>query len=398
MEPGERYLERAVEMVRREALVGDLVDWDEVLADARHRGRGAPMPAAAYPAVTAVVGAVRALDQHSFFLSPAAVRALRTGGWPGLGLIALWPSCVVADVAPTGPAGRAGVRPGDVVRAVEGTPPTPSRRSGGRTVRWQGEPDDLAALADPGLLLAPRQPVRVQFARDGSERDVLLTPAPAAEPRVPFGRMLPGRVAYVWLPPVAGARSSVPRQAHDLLAALSAKQPRGWVIDLRGSTGGNMYPPLAGIGPVLGNGRVGRFVPPRDGSRWWSYRWGTAWTGWIPQARVPGRATRLRTANPPAAVLHGPITASAGEALAISFRGRPRTRSFGERTRGLTSANATIPLSDRAQLVLATAWEADRTDVVHRGPLDPDEPVAIDWATLGSDDDPVLAAARAWLT
>ena len=45
----------------------------------------------------------------------------------------------------------------------------------------------------------------------------------------------------------------------------------GWIVDLRGNGGGNMWPMIAGIGPVLGEGVAGFFVPPagappRDGA------------------------------------------------------------------------------------------------------------------------------------
>jgi len=43
----------------------------------------------------------------------------------------------------------------------------------------------------------------------------------------------------------------------------------GWIVDLRGNGGGNMWPMLAGIGPVLGDGVVGHFVyPTSDRSPW----------------------------------------------------------------------------------------------------------------------------------
>ena len=36
----------------------------------------------------------------------------------------------------------------------------------------------------------------------------------------------------------------------------------GWIVDLRGNTGGNMWPMLAGFGPVLGEGTAGFFIDP----------------------------------------------------------------------------------------------------------------------------------------
>src|ERR1700727_3834452 len=44
-----------------------------------------------------------------------------------------------------------------------------------------------------------------------------------------------------------------------ILTELTAQSPKGWIVDLRGNTGGNMWPMLAGIGPILGDGVVGAF-------------------------------------------------------------------------------------------------------------------------------------------
>ena len=47
---------------------------------------------------------------------------------------------------------------------------------------------------------------------------------------------------------------------------------RGWIVDLRGNTGGNMWPMLAGVGPILGEGTAGYFIYPDGNTTAWSYR------------------------------------------------------------------------------------------------------------------------------
>jgi len=47
---------------------------------------------------------------------------------------------------------------------------------------------------------------------------------------------------------------------HGLVLELQARKPVGWIIDLRGNGGGNMWPMLAGIGVVLGEADLGAFV------------------------------------------------------------------------------------------------------------------------------------------
>jgi hypothetical protein len=91
--------------------------------------------------------------------------------------------------------------------------------------------------------------------------------------------------------------------------------------------------------------------------------------------------------------LTGPRTASSGEAVTIAFRGRPRTRSFGLPTAGLSTSNGTFPLPDGAALLLTTAIEADRTGRRYGDKIEPDQLVEND-PTKG---DPAIEAATQWL-
>src|SRR5690348_5042975 len=46
-----------------------------------------------------------------------------------------------------------------------------------------------------------------------------------------------------------------------IIGDLDRYHPDGWVVDLRGNVGGNMWPMLAGIGPLLGeNDHLGEFL------------------------------------------------------------------------------------------------------------------------------------------
>jgi C-terminal processing protease CtpA/Prc len=96
-------------------------------------------------------------------------------------------------------------------------------------------------------------------------------------------------------------------------------------------------------------------------------------------------------------VLTGPLTAGAGEAIAVAFAGRARTRRFGEGTRGLPTSNTQKPLADGALLVVTVTVHADRTGTRYDAVIPPDERVASDWTRFATADDPVLAAACRWL-
>ncbi|WP_223496571.1 S41 family peptidase [Stenotrophomonas indicatrix] len=167
----------------------------------------------------------------------------------------------------------------------------------------------------------------------------------------------------------------------------------GWIVDLRDNTGGNMWPMLLGVAPLLrtsamGIEDVGSFETA-DGP----VRWQTTASG----VRM-GEATRLDFGQPgylprqvgaPVAVLTGPRTASSGEATVLAFRGRAQTRSFGQPTAGVSTANVVRRLVDGSALVLTTSVMRDRNGNGDGRKIAPDQ------ATVG--DAATVAAAEAWL-
>ncbi len=173
----------------------------------------------------------------------------------------------------------------------------------------------------------------------------------------------------------------------------------GWIVDLRGNVGGNMWPMLVGIGPVLGAGKLGYFVYP-DMSVPWFYERGQAG-----QNSKSGRTVNFQLSNSisdcaesaPVAVLIDSRTVSSGEAVTISFKGRKNTRLFGQHSGGLSTANQTIPLPDGATLYLTTCTEADRNHVVYDSGVAPDEVVEQGDVRLGDTKDPCVRAAIGWL-
>jgi C-terminal processing protease CtpA/Prc len=84
------------------------------------------------------------------------------------------------------------------------------------------------------------------------------------------------------------------------------------------------------------------------------------------------------------------VTASSGEAVAIAFRGNAHTRSFGQRTRGLATANGTFTLSDGSMIILTQGIDRDRDGRAYDQGVPPD--VLVD-----QNEDGVPMAARQWL-
>jgi Peptidase family S41 len=182
----------------------------------------------------------------------------------------------------------------------------------------------------------------------------------------------------------AAASKKYAEGVHALLAASQAGAACGWILDLRPNTGGNMWPMLAGLKPFVGDAPLGTFESPTGAGPSWIAGQGVG-------APPPASLAPLEQAW--VAVITGPRTASSGEAVTIAFRGRPRTRSFGLPTNGLSTANGTFPLPDGAMILLTTAIEVDRTGRRYGGAIDPDETVP----AAGAGGDPAISAAAAWL-
>jgi hypothetical protein len=208
-------------------------------------------------------------------------------------------------------------------------------------------------------------------------------------PSAPFP---PPDVGYVRITAFSSTTAGADRAFADSIQQQirSADTPSlaGWIVDVRGNGGGNMWPMVAGVGPVLGDGVAGYFVAPTGSSVEWSFRGGASYSGATEIVRTSTLYTLLGSGAPRVAVLTDNLVASSGEAVVVSFRARPNTRSFGGATCGLSTANSGFRLSDGATLQLTTALMADRTRTSYGIPITPDE-------TLPDAD--VVSRAIAWL-
>jgi carboxyl-terminal processing protease len=200
--------------------------------------------------------------------------------------------------------------------------------------------------------------------------------APPPENTLPQYDLVDGRYAEVIMPGFGSLIDDQNRKYADEMMQnireLDQKNPCGWIVDLRTNTGGNMWPMLAGLGPILGDGIIGSLIKPDGSQHAWSYQNGKAMTGSEVAVQVSGQPYRITHPDAPVAVLLGSQTASSGEIMALAFIGRANTRSFGSKTRGLTTANMSYPMSDGAMIFLTIAVIADGTGKVYGQELTPD--------------------------
>jgi carboxyl-terminal processing protease len=280
----------------------------------------------------------------------------------------------------------------------------------------------LVQLGDPGAHLRlppglyPDQIALLQQAeRDAvnnapaAAREQTSIPTPFTSRRLPEGHIVTvqGRnFGYIVLPRCSAKDNDglllYAADVRRILMDLTAQSPKGWIVDLRGNTGGNMWPMLAGIGPILGDGSVGSFVA-NDGNVSWFYQDGKTGTrnpaGLETVSLTLQEEPVLQTPSvAPVAVLVDSSTASSAEAITIAFHGRPGSRSFGSRTAGKSTAVQPFKLDDGAELYLTTAIDADRSGKAYPDGFTPDQAISFNGGSMPPEsNDQALLAAQTWL-
>lgn len=162
----------------------------------------------------------------------------------------------------------------------------------------------------------------------------------------------------------------------------------GIIVDLRGNTGGNMFPMLLAASPLFDQEAVGSFRYRDGDTSDVLVSPGSISVGDDALTLSGGDAVDTIGSGMHIAVLQDSSTASAAEMVVTAFVGQPGVASFGEKTAGLTTANEAYTLTDGSVIVLSVAEYRDRNHTVINGSITPDFP------TLSAD---AKDEASAWL-
>jgi len=181
------------------------------------------------------------------------------------------------------------------------------------------------------------------------------------------------KIAYLKIPGflgIEGFADKFAQQIQDKIKEFDNDNVESWVIDLSDDTGGNMWPMLLGLGPILGEDTLGYFVNADRNFMPWIYANGSVFIG----------DEKIMTLNDPyilknhiksIAVIIGNKTCSSGEAIATAFIGEDDCKLFGERTYGYSTANVDHKLSDGAVIILTESRFADRNMVIYGKSIQP---------------------------
>lgn len=376
-----RYLNEALDYIQTNSVKTKTVDWSMLRQKAKALAEDAQTTADTYPAIKMVLQHLG--DHHSFFLNPSNVELADQGQNAGFGFTLSFSNTVV-KVIPQSPADRGGLRERDAILAINGV----------SIVTMSQDAIGKALYEGSQVTLTARHP------DDASSVVLTLVAANYDDYMPPVAQRLSGDIGYLELPTGGGA---TPQQQKDYategqsgIRQVDQQATCGWIIDLRRNEGGGIYPMLAAVGPLLGEGNVGGFVDANGNRQIWSYHNGKVYLG-NQLAVTVDHPYHLQHAMPPVAILTSDLTASAAEATLVAFQGRSHIRSFGMPTYGVPTGNNEHMLSDGAELILTSALDMDRTGRAYDAPLNPDQNVQIDWAQLNTHHDPVLQAAEQWL-
>jgi len=183
----------------------------------------------------------------------------------------------------------------------------------------------------------------------------------------PEVEMLDEGIIHIMLPAHTGVKVSDSLYLHTVFDYLQAHlDAKGVIVDLRGNTGGNMYPMIASVSPLLPDGIILKFKS-RKNTMPISLELVTK------SYDISSSAIGKFPSTTPVAILTDYRTASSGEATLLCFRGLDNVKTFGGPSAGYASANMSHTLADGYLFAITTSCDVARTgEVFCDDPIEPD--------------------------
>jgi carboxyl-terminal processing protease len=277
---------------------------------------------------SAIRGLLLGLDPHSVYLEKEDAETFEQqarGAYDGVGVeLVRQPDGRLRVIAPIDdtPAARAGIKPGDLIVAIDGQPLT------------LGDDEDAAPLRG-----APGTQVELTILRDGVDEPLEITlTRETIDIASVRSRMLEPGYGYVRISAFQVDTAADFQQQVGALAEQAGGELRGLVIDLRSNPGGLLTSAVQIADALLEEGGI---VSTRG--------------------RIPVSDTQF-SATPgdllggtPVVVLVDAGSASASEVLAGALRDNGRARVVGSRTFGKGSVQTVLPLDNGDSVKLTTA-------------------------------------------
>ncbi len=212
----------------------------------------------------------------------------------------------------------------------------------------------------------------------------------------PFkAQLLNGKIGYIRIVGLGmGDNEEMAKNIQDEVCRLKNAGANRWIVDLRYNGGGNMNPMAEGLAAIIGDGPSGGAagVVGADDVTWEILNGDFYNHGY--SIRLPNACSD--DSFPKVAVLTSLYTASSGEALAVIFKGRDRTRFFGGNTLGMVTGTNWEVINDQLAISISVNYYRDRNGKVYQKYVDVDEEITypFDPQTLM---DPCVQQSVSWL-
>ncbi len=200
---------------------------------------------------------------------------------------------------------------------------------------------------------------------------------------------------YILVPGTNKNDNMTNQQYQDSLCSLGLASLKGLVIDLRLNEGGSIHPMFTGFSQLFGTKTIGYTfgikgnriskLSVKNGSYYYDKYRATS----VHNRCQPNKGLRI-------VVLTSQITSSAGEMLAVAFKGRDRTLFIGENTAGYITMVSGFKLND-SYLGLSSSFIADRNKNVYKEYVQPDVEMIEGDNFEDLQEDAKVQAALQWL-
>lgn len=376
------------------------LDWNRVRDELRPRADAARTNEELRPILLDMLGR---LKQSHFAIIPQdqAESPENAGGAGDLAMEVRWVenALVVTEVEPGGPAARAGVKPGWILRRVGDYPADSMVARARRDPNQRNLGSIVPRIAQSRLNGAPESTIELEFHNAGNQ-PVVVNAVRRVDPGLPikFGHLPTfyarfadrrithqgaqiGAIAFnVWMTPMlARFDTAIDRQ----------RTAHGIILDLRGNPGG------AG---AMAMGLAGHFVDTTRTLGAMSSRTARQLQFNINPRRVNTQGQRVTPYSGPVAILTDELSGSTSEVFAGGMQSIGRVRVFGTRTMGavLPAALDRLPNGDVLYHAIADFVTPDGAVLEGRGVI-PDQPVELKRADLLAGRDPIMEAALRWI-
>jgi C-terminal processing protease CtpA/Prc len=178
---------------------------------------------------------------------------------------------------------------------------------------------------------------------------------------------------------------------NDSIQSQDQGELKGWIIDLRNNSGGNMWPMLIALTPFYPNGTLGYFIGDKKDISWSKVN-GQIWYNETSQTNKFLEKPifyKLKNNKVKIAVLIGPRTSSSGEAVAISTKSIKNAKLFGTTSYGFATANRPVKIATDEYLIITTSVDADYNKVEYWDGIPPD---------FNYNDKEILNGLKAWFS